>query len=247
MYELTLSADDARCKWLSYVDKRLSVAAEKVHGLRVSATIGSRHKVSFVCGDVYAEQFREEARQALCDVLAVGCKNEFLHDCFSHLPQSLASRTLVDAMCIFDAAADKKYLTDRLVLTAETCIDGCCDFRLKPLKRKWREAADLIKRHDAVIKDDEISTEFLRYLLGELPSSVGALSVVFCGCKTVLFDSQNHVLPSVDTVVQVDAYEEAMFNALCLNPSKVIVYGDGSEGCTEFVSLCKRVFPTEIR
>ncbi len=93
----------------------------------------------------YLEIFLLELRDKLADIIAINYKHNFFKKTvkFTGLSE-LDSELLITSLISADIEEDKKYAIKKLKGFDEYSLDGIFNFRMKPLKEKWKEITGYI-------------------------------------------------------------------------------------------------------
>jgi hypothetical protein len=97
------------------------------------------------CPDCYADVIRAEILDRAAEIIAI----KYKYDYFKKNVQigglsSVEKELLLTSLISADLDDDKKYSFDRIKQSVEIAVDGIYDFRLRPLKNKWRDVAGYI-------------------------------------------------------------------------------------------------------
>ncbi len=104
---------------------------------------GARNRLCFNCPEYYSDILHAEVADKIAEVIAVGYKYEYFKTAVKVAGLSETEREILLASLIAaDLNEDKKYAFDRVKHIKEAAIDGVFNFRLKPLKAKWKDIAE---------------------------------------------------------------------------------------------------------
>ena len=121
---------------------------------RVSLTVN--------CPEYYADVIRAEIADKVAEIIAIKYKYDYFKKCLRIGGMSNVEKEILYASLIAAVLDDdKKYSFERIKNNREIAIDGIYNFRLKPLKNKWREVADCIPQ---CFLNTQLK-EFISYLL----------------------------------------------------------------------------------
>lgn len=107
---------------------------------------------------------REEIADKIADVICVAYKYEYFEDeiMLGGL-KSLDKEILLSSLISADIDDDKRYVKSVLNFGTKISLDGFYNFRIAPLRRKWREIIGYIPSY---FTEGELK-EFVSYLIGE--------------------------------------------------------------------------------
>ena len=128
---------------LKYIKDSMSELTAKTATSVALTTRNNRAALSFDCPEYYADIFQAEVADRIAEVIVVGYKYEYFKQAVKVAGLGSTEREILIASLIAaDLPEDKKYAFDRIKTIKEAAIDGVFNFRLKPLKAKWRDVAD---------------------------------------------------------------------------------------------------------
>ena len=145
MREIKISESSSRYDNLIYVKNSLKDILEQINAKTSLQNYKNRCEFIVDIPDEYLEIFLLELRDKLADVIAVNYKHKYFKRSikFSGLSE-IESELLLTSLISADVDEDKKYVIKKLKGFSEYSIDGIFNFRMKPLKEKWKEIAGYI-------------------------------------------------------------------------------------------------------
>ena len=162
MREIKITESSVRYDNLIYVKNALKDITVQINAKTTLQNYKNRCEFIVLVPDEYLEIFLLELRDKLADVIAVNYKHKFFKRKikFSGLSE-IESELLLTSLISADVDEDKKYAVKKLKGFDEYSLDGIFNFRMKPLKEKWREIAGYIPPSftKAQLKD------FINYLI----------------------------------------------------------------------------------
>ncbi len=104
-----------------------------------------RAKLVITCSKDYFDLIHAELCDKVSEIIAI----KYKYDYFKKNVQigglsSVEKELLLTSLISADLDDDKKYSFDRIKQSVEIAVDGIYDFRLRPLKNKWRDVAGYI-------------------------------------------------------------------------------------------------------
>ncbi len=164
MREIKVTESGAGAKNLGYVSRGVSGLLGDLSGREKFSGDSERSALTLKVAKEYEDIFRGEIEDRIADVIAVRYKYAFFKryvrtDGLNELETELLRAALIAA----DLDEDKRYIVRRLRSYGEYAIDGIYNFRLAPLKKKWRDIVGYIPPYFT----DEQLNEFVSYLMGE--------------------------------------------------------------------------------
>lgn len=143
MTKICITDGTAGLNGLKYIKNSVSEITEKTGANATIAAQGNRVSLSFDCPEYYADILHAEVADRVAEVIAVGYKYEYFKETVKVAGLTSTEREILLASLIAaDLPEDKKYAFDRIKTIKEAAIDGVFNFRLKPLKKKWKDIAE---------------------------------------------------------------------------------------------------------
>lgn len=242
MFESTLSIDLKKKRYLDYVYERLKPQIKAANSVVANAECKDRVFLSLACEDRYKDLLHFEIINCLADVYAMGFKYDYLKNRLKIRKENLLTKTLLNTMTVFDSNNDKKLIKQALFGQQIIAIDGFFSFRLHCVKDKWDEIIDLTNDNAIVFSDDEVTGEFLSFLLEAIPRSEDGVKICKLGEKIELFDKKGKKLRQIMPVGEEKTQEETvLFNLICLSPKKVLI-SDAEDFSHEFLAIVRKFF-----
>lgn len=242
MFETTLSIDKDKKSYLDYIYNRIKPHIRLTNAVVAKSQNNGRLFLSVACEDEFGEALGSQVVESLCEVYAMGFKYDYLKKKLKIRKENLLIKTLLNTMTVFDSNNDKKIIRRELEGLPIIAIDGFFDFRLREVKDKWDEIINLTNENSIVFSDDEISGEFLMFLLDALPQSQEGVKICGDGNKIELFDKRGKKIKMIMPVGKSKTAEETvLFNLICLAPQKVLI-ADESNFSREFMAIVKKFF-----
>lgn len=227
MYEVTVSALRKEQHLLEHIKREAVPAIAEMDGIFTEMSDESRSYFSAACSDTYRFQLRRLLSGSIAETIALGYKNIFVRNCLHVNKGNFLQNVLINTMCVFDKTYDQQIVSKIIDVDKPVFIDGYCNFRLQPLKKKWKEIANLVAENNYILQDKQLILEFLQYLLESVYSRAEQLTVTLDKDTFMLYDGQGKVLTSCSTLAQNPTVEEeAAVNVLLLKPAKLNVYFD---------------------
>ncbi len=145
MRELIITESSQRFQNLIYLQSALSDIIEQISLKSNLVNYNNRSEYRITVPDEYLEIFLLELRDKLADVVAINYKHNYFKKNIKFAGLSnLESELLLTALISADIDEDKKYIIKKLKTFDEFSLDGIYNFRMKPLKEKWREITGYI-------------------------------------------------------------------------------------------------------
>lgn len=142
MKQIIVTDCSERINGLYYIRNAVSEPALKAGAEARIAGQGKRCRLTVDCPEYYADIIQAEISDKIAEVIVVGYKYEFLKREIKVAGLSETEREILLASLIAaDLKDDKKFAFERIKGISETAIDGAYNFRLKPLKSKWKDVA----------------------------------------------------------------------------------------------------------
>lgn len=242
MFESTLSIDIGRKNYLDFIYDRLKPHIKLTNSVVAYTQTDDRAFFSVACEDTHKETVEFEIASNLADVYAMGFKYDYLKRKLKINRENLLIKTLLNTMTVFDSNNDKKLIRQELYGQPVIAVDGFFEFRLKSVKQKWDEIINLTNENSIVFSDDEISGEFLMFLLDAIPHGEEGVKICKYGGNIELFDKKGKKIKLITPVGENKTPEETvLFNLICLAPKKVLIVDD-EDYSPEFLEIIRKFF-----
>lgn len=123
---------------------------------------GGRTVLTIDCPERYAEVIRAETADKVAEIIAIKYKYDYFKKNIRVQGLSTAEKEIMYASLISaDLPEDKKYCYERLKNSSLIAIDGFYNFRLQPLKEKWKGIASYMP---ACFVSEQLK-DFIKFLL----------------------------------------------------------------------------------
>lgn len=245
MRELVFGVNKQDAHFIDYIYKKVVEPVRSVGG--VCAVVEDETKKRLGIG-VYDECFpiiNKIAKTAVAEVLAVGYKNRYLKEKIKVNSSNLIGKTLLDTMCIFDSNYDTNLIKRNIYELDTISLEGCYNFRLGEVKRKWDDIIDLSNTYSGFLSEKNVIYEFLAYLLDAIPCLCDTISVIVSDdlLEFQLLNQADVVLSKFEIFSQdKNIQEELLFNLICYNPNLVKFCGNMSALGDEFCEIINEFF-----
>lgn len=145
MTEFCVTDEMSGIEGLYYIKNGVAEITERAGASATVSGAGKRCKLTFICPERYADIISAEVADRCAEVITVGYKYDYFNKTIKISGLNETEREILLASVIAaDLKEDKKYAFDRLKNLKETALDGVYNFRLKPLKKKWKDIAELM-------------------------------------------------------------------------------------------------------
>ncbi|MBO4251722.1 MAG: hypothetical protein J5911_03560 [Clostridia bacterium] len=143
MATICITDDITGLNGLEYIKNSVSELTAKTDTAVCIKTQYKRCNLSFDCPEYYSDILFAEVADRVAEVIAVGYKYKYFTTAVKVAGLSDTEREILLASLIAaDLAEDKKYAFDRIKTLKDAAIDGVFNFRMKPLRKKWKDIAE---------------------------------------------------------------------------------------------------------
>lgn len=162
MIQYTVSENEYNESNLLYVQTSMSEILSCAGCTARIERFSGRSELVVNCSESYSDVIGAEIADKVAEVVVIKYKNEYFKKnvAVSGL-KSIEKEILFTSLIAADFDDDKKYSLDKMKGSRHLAVDGVYNFRLKPLKKKWKDVA-------SYIPPSFLSTqlkEFITYLL----------------------------------------------------------------------------------
>lgn len=162
MTKITLYDSDCRINNLLYIKNSLSELFSHAGATAETSSADKRAKLSVEFPDYYEDIVRAEISDRLGEVIAVNYKYEYFKSLIKVSGLTATENEILLASLIAaDLPEDAGYAAERFKDVRDTAIDGIFNFRLQPLKKKWKDVASYMPD---VFMNSQLK-DFISYLL----------------------------------------------------------------------------------
>lgn len=145
MSEIKLSESSLKSNNITYISKALSGVLSEVNGSAVTKQDKNRCEYKIIVPSDYYDLTLFEVQDKIADVIAVNYKYLYFKKNIKVTGLSTSEyELLLTALISADIEEDKRYAVKKLKCFNEYAIDGIFNFRMKPLKEKWKEILSYI-------------------------------------------------------------------------------------------------------
>ncbi|MBR0190143.1 MAG: hypothetical protein IJQ23_07140 [Clostridia bacterium] len=135
---------------LKYIKDSVGELAVKTGATVSVVSHGERRALIYDCPEYYSDILQAEIADRVAEVIVVGYKYDYFKTAVKSCGLNDTEREiLLTSLIAADLAEDKKYAFDRVKAVNEIAIDGVLNFRLKPLKNKWKDIAEYMPAYFA--------------------------------------------------------------------------------------------------
>ena len=145
MNEIKISESPLKSNNLTYIYTSISGVISQLNCRAEIKNGKNRCELKILVASEYYGLLLEEIEDKIADVIAVNYKYNYFKKSIKvtglqHSEEELLLTALISA----DIDEDKRYIVKKLKSFSEYAIDGIFNFRMKPLKEKWREITSYI-------------------------------------------------------------------------------------------------------
>lgn len=123
---------------------------------------------------------------------------------------------LLDILSNFDQEEDKKEIFNHLSLCEKLYLSSFVNFKLKSLKKRWIETAELINQNNLFLNENGIKKELIQFLMEGLESKVEYVKLTQNGIKL-----NNNVIENISLFYSLYDYDNTLFTLINIFPKKI--------------------------
>lgn len=225
MYENTLSVPAEHKHIFDFVVTQLADSMSQISALTVVTQSADRLYYTYACDEVFRKVICRDVADVAARALSMGYKNLYLRRLLDVNDEDFFQNVLVDVICVFDSAVDAQALTSVVCADKPLYLDGYYLFKMGAMKRKWSELSQLVGANRYVLEDGELVLEFLQYLTEQSSGKRHKMSLILDADGFCLFDGNNKLMPTLQTLARRVCFEEeAVVNLVCNKPAQLTVY-----------------------
>ena len=164
MVKIKITDTERQSGGIDYTAKSIAPLVGDLGGEMQTFKGFGRAELTVSCPERYQDLFRSEIESKVAEVLAISHKNAFLRRKIH--PAGLSGyqmEILYTAVISADIEDDKRYILRRLRGLENYHLDGVYNFKLRPLKNKWKEIAGYIP----MVFSHKQLVDFVAFVAGE--------------------------------------------------------------------------------
>lgn len=162
MTRITLTDNENKINNLTYIKNSLSELFSRAGATAELDVADKRARLAVEFPDYYADIVRAEISDKLGEVIAINYKYDFFKNLIRVAGLSETENEILFASLIAaDLPEDKRYSADKFKDVTDAAVDGVFNFRLQPLKKKWKDVASYMPD---VFVNSQLK-DFILYLL----------------------------------------------------------------------------------
>lgn len=145
MSEIKITESSLKNNNILYIKNSLQELTTQINVKSFYKVETNRSEIKFEVYDEYKDLFTMELEDKIADVIAVNYKyNYFVKNVKVNGLSLIEYDLLITSLISADVEEDKRYVIRKLKNYEEYAIDGIFNFRMKPLKEKWKEIVSYI-------------------------------------------------------------------------------------------------------
>ncbi|MBQ8427496.1 MAG: hypothetical protein IJX16_07055 [Clostridia bacterium] len=162
MTEITITEKDYNESNLLYIQSVMSELFSHADCSVRESVCNGRASLTISCPEYYVDIVRAELSDKVAEVIAIKYKYDYFKKSIKTLGLSKTEKEILYAGLIAaDLDDDKKYSFERLKAYTDIAVDGIFNFRLQPLKNKWK---DIVQYVPAGFMNTQLK-EFVSFLI----------------------------------------------------------------------------------
>ncbi len=145
MSEIKISESLLKSNNITYINQALNAVINEVNGRAEIKKDRNRCEFKLIVPSEYLDLMLLEVQDKIADVIAVNYKYVYFKKNIKITGLTASEyELLLTALISADIDEDKRYAVKKLKCFSEYAIDGIFNFRMKPLKEKWKEILSYI-------------------------------------------------------------------------------------------------------
>ena len=164
MKKITVTDSESQSGAIGYLAKSLKPLCGDFCGEQRVGQAGGREILKLAFPDKYLDLFKSETEDKVADIIAVKYKYDFFKKRLKVEGLGAYDKELLfSAIISADLTEDKRYIIRKIRSLDNFVIDGIYNFKLLPLRNKWREILYCIPPYFTKTQ----LADFVAYLVGE--------------------------------------------------------------------------------
>lgn len=240
MFELTISTSLDKQAYISKLYKVLEPEIKSVSGVALKENYHGRSHLSVAVKESKKEYFKAKILDYIIDIIINEYKFNFFKENFEFVQKNIIYQSFLKAISIFDADADREYITKQIDMSENILVDSLYNFKLQELRKRWQKTVDIILLN-GILKDESTMLEILKYLT-TMSESVVDNADVFISKKELKL---KHYEKTKKYHHNFSGFSEFLAEIIELNPAKINLRVN-SDDDEEFVQVLSKIFYDKI-
>lgn len=206
--------------------------------------LGSDHQsLSIGCNQENSEQVWNKVKRALCDLYCNEIKRDFLNSHIKNLELGESQKdAFINVLTYFDSELEKQIVFRSLKYTKTIVLESFFNFRLRPLKQKWKELCNLTNNNmDLILKNNNF-LEIMKFFVGSIKPKNDCVVVSYHAPCVVFNDKMSRVV-AVDSFEKSDIFSLVAF-LVSLAPNKIKLLCDSFSN--EQLNIFREIFGQKV-
>lgn len=190
MKEINISVNQQNEHYLYYLQKQM--VNKKFKTYTAITTINDMAVLSIACSDEDFGQVQYKLKKYVPDLILYIYKENYLLQTinFKNI-NDVFKLSLLKALVLFDSESDKEFIKNNITFEGDLYLDSLFNFKLKDLKKRWQEIANLANENSNYFFESETLLELLKFLIATIKPKASYVNVYYNGKNFEYKDFKN--------------------------------------------------------
>lgn len=241
MFELTVSIAMEKHQYIDELDQMLSAEIKRDGGVSAKVSHGGRSSFAFAIPMQKKEYYKSKIFDHIVFIIIDDYKFNFFKESIRPYARDVIFLPFLKAISIFDADADREFISEQIEFNGEILVDSFYFFKLQPLIFRWERTANIINQNQ-ILQSRSSMIEVLKYLTEISDSIAGETNIVVGKNQLMLKSPMAYKRFRRNYDGQIGFFTEL----IKLNPSKINISGKGSDEFDDVIDTVSKIFTDKI-
>lgn len=185
------------------------------------------YRYVFAVHDNYKNVFYSSMMNFIADNIVVFYKTKYLQKNIKfNLGENINNLIFFKSLVCFDFDADKSDVMKQIMSENTIYTDSLISFRLKEMKRRWRDLSNLANENFYYLHSESSFKELMRFLISNIDYRTNTVNVYQDDNHYVFFDKNNNLI--VDYLLDYPSMQDSFLigSLIALSPQKIVFHFD---------------------
>ncbi len=246
MYELTISNQKEKLKFMEFAYEKLKPHVENSKGLIVFESVGDRSNISLAVPNNQKSFYKAFTLELVSEIMVMDYKYDYLKN---HLSSKIENQGLwigfLKALTVFDKQTDKELVKKNLSFENEILIDSAYHFKMWELLARWKEITELVSENLASLAAKNSFMDLLRFLIVASDSEADTVYVKNCKNNVKVMINNEKIAKNLCFLENdTDVTERIIAELICLNPRQIVI--DLPQDYDKLIDNVNKIFPSKV-
>lgn len=197
MWEICIDSNSGNKDYIKYINEQMVNTINSLNAVVGISKDGT--SISFGCKKEDSQKLWGVLRFVLCEIFCDKMKYKYLFKNVTIVSQSEGFfNALIKVLTYFDSEIERQIVLRSIKYSPKIVLESYLNFKLKPLKSKWKELCNLTNNNSVLFLQSETFIELLKFLISNLEIKKECVVVSFKSPCIVYEEKQNSII-SINT------------------------------------------------